>query len=60
MTEERLIYFKTLHDGRVMARNVQEGGWQYLVFPNRTAFDRAKIAVEERGEPVVVTGYAAV
>jgi hypothetical protein len=57
---EKLTYYKTLKDGRVLAVNSWNTGWQELVYPNRAAFDRAKERVERDQVAPAVRGFAEV
>jgi|HubBroStandDraft_1064217.scaffolds.fasta_scaffold2118039_2 hypothetical protein len=57
---EKLTYYKTLKDGRVLAVNSWNTGWQGLVYPNRVTFDLAKEVVERDQTAPDVMGYAEV
>jgi hypothetical protein len=59
--KERLIYRKTLKDGRILAVNTWKTGFQELVYADRPAFDRAKHACEVEGKPLqMATSFAEV
>jgi hypothetical protein len=57
---DRLVYLKTLKDGRVVALNVWKTGAQELVYPDKRAFEQARHKVETEGAIPVVTGYVTI